>query len=57
MGKLSNTVKERTCLVCGEQKQTDSKGLKRHSLQCARAKRAGLVLPGSVIRPEFKLQG
>lgn len=57
MGKLSNVVKERTCLVCGEQKQTDSKGLKRHSLQCARAKRAGLVLPGSVIRPEFKLQG
>ena len=39
MGKMSNIVKVRKCLNCGQNVDTDSKGLKKHFLACCRKSR------------------
>ena len=55
MGKASNIVKERVCSICKRELRTDSKGLKDHFGLCARAARAGLVLPGVIVKPKVEL--
>ena len=39
MGKIAHTLKERTCLVCGQSLLTSSEGLKKHAETCAEIKR------------------
>lgn len=51
MGKSANVEKSRTCRLCNASFNLSSSGLKKHFLLCARAMRAGLVLPGGIYKP------
>ena len=44
MGKKSNIVKPRTCLVCGGDINTTSKGLRKHAVACATFKRLASII-------------
>jgi len=51
MGKAAKIVKERKCILCGQERQTDSAGIKAHFKLCVIATKLGLVLPGKIHRP------
>ena len=57
MGKAAKVVKERTCILCKRVMATDSRRLKDHFRLCTRATKAGLVLPGLVVRPKVEIAG
>jgi len=54
MGVKAKEVKDRKCWSCKRVLVANAKDLKRHAVDCVRASRLGLKLPG-VERPSFEI--
>lgn len=51
MGQAAKLLKDRRCDHCQRPMIMTAKQMVQHALMCQRAMRAGLVLPGHIIRP------
>ena len=57
MASEKRKTKDRTCRECGNVFVMNAKEIKAHALLCKRAQMAGLVLPGTIVRPKIELIG